>query len=297
LTKKLTRAQLEILVEPLLERLVEPCQTALKDAGITVKQLNEIYDLTKPRVDNHFVITYGVQPAPSPMETLQKAKESGAYIPPYMRRVGGYTFESEAQGGTDAEAMARMREGMRRPKGKGIRMKGSGIVKPYEQSIAHLIDKPIEKVKPYTPFGRYYINKQRLKDKDIVALRYASGNMIQGLPTEKVSKPLAGVFRTLVGGGLPSYEQVNSLSQDEKSKLSAICTRCGVDSPAVPHMKGEGEAEMDKFNVLRGEIIAGNDAPKIAREFKTMLLKFMNEGRIPKSQGNAILHEMLSLGV
>lgn len=42
LTKKLTRAQLEILVEPLLERLVAPCQTALKDAGLTVKQLNEL---------------------------------------------------------------------------------------------------------------------------------------------------------------------------------------------------------------------------------------------------------------
>jgi hypothetical protein len=182
-------------------------------------------------------------------------------------------------------------------KGKVIRMKGTGIVKPYEQSIKHLIDKPIEKVKPYTAFGRYYINKQRLKDKDIVALRYASGNVIAGMPAQKVSKPLAGVFHTLIGGGLPSYEQVNSLSQDEKSKLSAICARCGVDSPAVPHMKGEGEAEMDKFNVLRGEIIAGNDAPKIAREFKTMLLKFMNEGRIPKAQGNSILHEMLSLGV
>jgi hypothetical protein len=62
-------------------------------------------------------------------------------------------------------------------------------------------------------------------------------------------------------------------------------------------MKGEGEAEMDKFNILKGEIIAGNDAPKIAREFKTMLLKFMTEGRIPRQQGNEILHQMLSLGV
>lgn len=42
LTKKLTRAQLEILVEPLLERLIAPCQTALKDAGLTVKQINEL---------------------------------------------------------------------------------------------------------------------------------------------------------------------------------------------------------------------------------------------------------------
>jgi hypothetical protein len=62
-------------------------------------------------------------------------------------------------------------------------------------------------------------------------------------------------------------------------------------------MKGEGQAEEDRFNILRGEITAGNDSPKIAKEFKTMLLKFMTEGRVPRQQGNSILHEMLSLGI
>lgn len=42
LTKKLTRAQLEILVEPLLEKLVQPCLVALKDADLSVKQINEL---------------------------------------------------------------------------------------------------------------------------------------------------------------------------------------------------------------------------------------------------------------
>lgn len=61
-------------------------------------------------------------------------------------------------------------------------------------------------------------------------------------------------------------------------------------------MKGEGEQEEDRFNILRGEIIAGNDSPKIAKEFKVMLMKFMNEGRIPKRQANEILQELLALG-
>lgn len=42
LTKKLTRAQLEILVEDLIERLVEPCTTALKDAGIAASDIDEL---------------------------------------------------------------------------------------------------------------------------------------------------------------------------------------------------------------------------------------------------------------
>ena len=192
---------------------------------------------------------------------------------------------------------SRSRSGSEASEGSGIhKMKGTGITKPYRQSIKHLIDKPIEKPKPYTPFGRYFINKHRLHD-DIIALRSPSGNVVQGMPTEKVSSSLGHVVRTLVGGGLPSYEHINALSQDEKRKLSNICHKCRIDSPAVPNMKGEGQAEEDRFNILRGEITAGNDNPKIAREFKTILLKFMNEGRIPRQQGNDILHEMLALGI
>ena len=184
--------------------------------------------------------------------------------------------------------------------GEGIlikgKMSGRGLAKPYRQSIAHLVDKPVEKPKPYTQFGRYFINKHRLEGEGIVAFRQPSGNTIGTLPTEKISRPLAKVMRTLVGKGIPSYEDIAELSKEDKVKLHHICKTCKVDSPAIPKMKGEGEQEEDRFNILRGEIIAGNDSPKIAKEFKVMLMKFVAEGRIPKRQANEILHELLALG-
>ena len=39
---KLTRAKLESLVEKLVERTIDPCKTALKDAGLSVSQINEV---------------------------------------------------------------------------------------------------------------------------------------------------------------------------------------------------------------------------------------------------------------
>ncbi|MFA5959365.1 MAG: molecular chaperone DnaK [Tatlockia sp.] len=39
---KLTRAKLESLVEKLVERTIEPCKTALKDAGLNISQINEV---------------------------------------------------------------------------------------------------------------------------------------------------------------------------------------------------------------------------------------------------------------
>ena len=39
---KLTRAKLEALVESLIDRTIEPCQSALKDAGISAGEIDEV---------------------------------------------------------------------------------------------------------------------------------------------------------------------------------------------------------------------------------------------------------------
>jgi molecular chaperone DnaK len=42
MTMKVTRAKLESLVEDLIERTIEPCRTAIKDAGIDVSKINDV---------------------------------------------------------------------------------------------------------------------------------------------------------------------------------------------------------------------------------------------------------------
>lgn len=200
------------------------------------------------------------------------------------------------------EYMAQTNLGMN---GDGIKMMGKGlgkapskprIEKPYKQSITHLMDTPVEKVKPYTQFGRYCINKVRLEGEGIMAFRRPSGNTVDKLKTEKLSRPLAKVLSTLVGKGVPHYDDIANLSEDEKRKLHYICKECMVEGAHIPKMMGKGEAEEQRFNILRGEIVAGNDSPTIIKELKTMLLKFMNDGRIPRRQANEILQELLVLG-
>jgi hypothetical protein len=189
--------------------------------------------------------------------------------------------------------------------GSGLhsKMKGKGLVeKPYRQSIAHLIDTSeldkMERPKMYVPFGRYFVNKHRLNQDGILAFRTPAGNVVPNLSTEKVSSSMANVMKSLIGGGMPEFDNISGLNEDEKDKLFHICKNCKVDTPAVPKSfrKGINEKEEDRFNILRGQIIAGNDSPVIAKEFKIILLKMLNSGRIPKRQANEILQELLILG-
>ena len=66
LLMKLTRAKLEALVEELIQKLVAPCQTALKDAGLSPKDIDEVIlvgGMTRmPRVQQKVSEIFGKEP-------------------------------------------------------------------------------------------------------------------------------------------------------------------------------------------------------------------------------------------
>jgi molecular chaperone DnaK len=63
---KLTRAKLESLVEDLVERTIEPCRIALKDAGLSAKQIDEIIlvggQTRMPKVQDMVKNLFGKEP-------------------------------------------------------------------------------------------------------------------------------------------------------------------------------------------------------------------------------------------
>ena len=63
---KLTRSKLEALVDDLIEKVVGPCQTALKDAGLSAKEINEVIlvgGMTRmPKVQEKVKQIFGQEP-------------------------------------------------------------------------------------------------------------------------------------------------------------------------------------------------------------------------------------------
>jgi hypothetical protein len=131
-------------------------------------------------------------------------------------------------------------------------------------------------------------------DDNILQFKSHSGLQPNELPTERVSKQLANVIHTFLRE-TPNYEEINQLNDHDKLKLATICKKCHIMSPAVPKLKTLTDQEDDRFEVLRGQLIAGNDNKQLAKEFKVLMLKMVSEGRIPKRQANEIMHELLIL--
>jgi hypothetical protein len=129
-------------------------------------------------------------------------------------------------------------------------------------------------------------------------MRTKKGGAITNIPTQKVSRQLSAILKTISGGGIPAFESVADLSAEDKDLLHRISKTSKVsDKLSVPNPnKTKQEEEDNRFNILRGEISIGQDNPQAIKEFKVLLLKFMREGRVPVGQGKAIMEELLLMG-
>ena len=175
------------------------------------------------------------------------------------------------------------------------RPKGCGISIPIEHNIDR--SKGIEQSLKFSPFGKYIIHNGKLRD-NVISLKNIKGGNVIGFPSMKVSNHFGKVIKTIIGGGLPSFNDMNGLSDEERRYLHTISTKANIiDKLNIPTpSKDQEEKDLHLFEVYKGEIMAGNDSKELIQKFKALLLKLSKNGSLPKQQVNEILNEILQLG-
>jgi hypothetical protein len=180
--------------------------------------------------------------------------------------------------------------------GRGLQAKAE---KP-KREFADKIDTSISTLpenKSYVPFGKYVLNRRRLNDNKLM-VRTVKGGAISGIPTLAISPVLGGIIKKMVGGALPSYNEMSNLSEEEQNTLYKIFKISEVDNADLlpaPN-KSKEEEEMNRFQILKGQVLAGNDSKELIKEFKVMLLKFIHNGKVPKGQGMDIICDLMAMG-
>jgi len=176
-----------------------------------------------------------------------------------------------------------------------------GSTRPHRADI--LTDEDIDfssgiRVEPrFIPFGKYVLNKRMLQD-NIISLKTKNGGYIKDFKTEKVGSSLGGVLKTIVGNGMPSFDELASLTDSEKdylhriAKKSDIIDRLNIPAPS----KNQDDKDINQFEIMKGEILAGNDNVDLIHKFKAKLLSLSNRGVLPKGQVKDILFELTSMG-
>jgi hypothetical protein len=182
--------------------------------------------------------------------------------------------------------------GLRKRRG---RPKGSGLKKTFDDYKDP--DAGVKSKTPFISFGKHFINNNKLQD-GIISLRHKSGAGLPNFPSRKVSPNLSGIIKTIVGGGMPSYNDVDKLSDEEKNYLHQISKKSDLTQMlAIPApSKDKMEKDFNQFEIMKGELMAGNDSKDLIKKFKVLLLKLVNTGQLPKQQVQEIMTELLEMG-
>ena len=185
----------------------------------------------------------------------------------------GTTGESEDESGMDTA-----RSTPRTPTGRGIRTKkiGKGI---------SIINTP-----KHLEFGKFVIDKHRLDHQGVLHFKHKSlGNTkFKPLPVSEDTKEL---MNDVLATGKMNHKHFSKLPNNEQSYLYNVIQGAGL----LEHfkLKINDKEDENRFEILKGEYLAGNNSIPLIRELRALIVKFSNDGKITKRQMTDLLLEIV----
>ncbi len=184
--------------------------------------------------------------------------------------------------------------------GKGLPLGRQNVSYPIEQRYQRSIRGTGLMVgnKPMAPFGSYLIDMDDLKNNQL-SLYTAKGNKQKRVPQAVIGGNVSNVIKSLVVGQRPRPKDILSLSEDERDYLSGVGVAAKIeDLQDMPtKKKTQLQKDMHEFEILRGQIAAGNDNKELVQDFKKKLLKMIHEKKVSKAQGHDLLLELAAMGI
>lgn len=164
-------------------------------------------------------------------------------------------------------------------------------------STKRKVGRGIGEAMKWVSLGKYKIDSHKL-DNGILALRTQSGAIVAKYPTQKLSSAVVPIIEAAVENRQPAFDVLSSLSPEDRSfvkklsKNSGIFQHIGQGLPSNP----KDDEDIKEFEIMRGEILAGNDNTTLIKNFKTQIMRLMSRDLLPKSEGKELLLEMAALG-
>jgi hypothetical protein len=196
--------------------------------------------------------------------------------------------ESEVMRQRDAEQDRRQGK-----EGKGI---GRSMPSVKKVSVKKSVGKGIDLAErpQYLTLGKYVINYPQLADKDILNVKYPSLGRIPSLPPVAISDAFKEFMIDLFETGKVNKRAYEYIPVEERKLFEKIATGAGLIQKLgiKKTITDSDKEEADRFELLRGEYLAGNNAQSVIRELRRFVVKFMAEGKIRKNEGMNLLMEL-----
>ena len=149
----------------------------------------------------------------------------------------------------------------------------------------------------YKTFGKFVIHMGHLLDRNVANFKYPSLGSIPHIKPLTISEDYKDFILDTIKDGRPNDRVFNKLPTEEQRHFERVVAGAGlVDTFKLKRNHTEQERkEAERFNLLRGEVLAGNNSDKVMKELRSLIIRFMNEGRIQQKEGTTMLLELSSI--
>lgn len=147
----------------------------------------------------------------------------------------------------------------------------------------------------YVPFGDRYINLPMLKRNKILLRNLTkNNNFVQiNFPSIMVSNAVRVLLLDFINTKRWNNSQFEKLPPKDKDQVVKILYHSNLDYElGIEHNFNNFQDDLERFEILKGEIQAGNDNKDILKEMKTIVLRLMAENRINKQKAFSLLYEL-----
>lgn len=146
----------------------------------------------------------------------------------------------------------------------------------------------------YREFGKFMMNMELL-EKNILLVKYKSYAPVPTIRRTEISDELKDLIHYLFDTGEIDYQSGQKLKQSEKTILDKLIIKSGLNLQLKYNpnkLDDDIDAIIEEFEILKGEIIAGNDNPKIKEDIKEILIKLVKLNKITKAIADDILQDL-----
>ena len=206
-----------------------------------------------------------------------KATIPEAFATTPVRAIGEQEYLAQQEAGKEGKGI-----------GRSMSVKKVSVKKSVGKGI-DLVERP-----QYLTLGKYVINYGQLADKDILNVKYPSLGRIPALPPVAISDAFKDFLIDLLESGKVNKRAYEFIPVEERKLFERITTGAGLIHKLgiKKTITDSDKEEADRFELLRGEYLAGNNAQSVIRELRRFVVKFMAEGKIRKNEGMNLLVEL-----
>jgi hypothetical protein len=152
----------------------------------------------------------------------------------------------------------------------------------------------VKETPSYREYGKYAIHIPQLEQQDILNVKYKSLGQIPKFKPIPVSDIFRDFVLDLIENGKPNARVYTQICPNERKFFEEMSIGAGIwNSLGLKRTTTSTDEEENKrFELLKGEYVAGNNSPKVISELRKLVVKMMSDGRIRKNQGVELLMEL-----